>query len=193
MSTAILPPTGSAPAATPAWIRRLFSCWNWKCALLSATARSIVYLIAMTRTGSQGKLGVVLVEMAYVTLTAGLYAGMQQMALRMRSKLAGNLIVVLGVPGLSQALDWLVHLATGAPIPHRALWSVCMFTLLSASYHLHIMRRGAFLTGHGEHSLLDDFKRIPLLTLGFVLWPLKTAAQMMSKRREQSVGAEAVA
>ena len=39
-------------------------------ALLSATARSIVYLIAMTRAGSQGKLGVVLVEMAYVTLTA---------------------------------------------------------------------------------------------------------------------------
>ncbi len=193
MSTAILTPTAPAPAATPAWIRRLFSCWNWKCALLSATARSIVYLIVMMRAGSHGKLGVVLVEMAYVTLTAGLYAGMQQMALRARSQMLGNLIVVVGVPGLSQALDWLVHIATGAPIPHRALWSVCVFSLLSASYHLHIMRRGAFLTGHGEHSLLDDFKRIPLLTLGFILSPFKTLWQMLSKRREQTVQAEAVA
>jgi hypothetical protein len=188
MSTATL-----TPVATSTWIHRLFSCWNWKCALLSATARSIVYLIAMTRAGSQGKLGVVLVEMAYVTLTAGLYAGIQQMALRMRRQLMGNLIVVVGVPGLSQALDWLVHLATGAPIPHRALWSVCVFALLSASYHLHIMRRGAFLTGKGEHSLLDDFKRIPLLTLGFVLWPFKAMAERMSKRRVQAVQAEAIA
>jgi hypothetical protein len=160
---------------------------------LSATARSIVYLIAMSRPGTHGRLAVVLVEMAYVTLTAGLYAGMQQMALRLRSHSLGNIIVVFGVPGLSQFLDYLVHLATGAPIPHRALWSVCVFTLLSASFHLHIMRRGAFLTGHGGHSLVDDFKRVPRLTLGFVLWPFRAIAAQAGARRNRALGAKAVA
>lgn len=193
MSTATLRPAALPSSSNPVWVRRLFSCWNWKCALLSATARSFVYLIAMSRTHSHGRLGVVLVEMAYVTLTAGLYAGMQQMALRMRSQLAGNLIVVLGVPGLSQIFDWLVHIAVHAPIPHRALWSICVFTLLSASYHLHIMRRGIFLTGQGGHTLLDDFKSIPRLTLGFILWPCKIVAQRVFKRRRHAVSAQAVA
>lgn len=86
--------------------------WNWKCALMSATARSLVYLAAMTHTGLHGTLPVVLVEVGYVTLTAGVYAGLQQNALRIRSRLLGNLIVVLGVPGLAQVLDWFTHRLT---------------------------------------------------------------------------------
>lgn len=38
--------------------RQASSCWNWKCALLSATARSLVYVGAMTRTGLHGSLTV---------------------------------------------------------------------------------------------------------------------------------------
>ena len=95
-------------------------CWNWKCALLSATARSLVYLAAMARTGNHGRLAVVLVEVGYVTLTAGLYAGMQQKALSFRSKLLGNLTIGFGVPALAQLFDWLIHHAAGAVAPPRA-------------------------------------------------------------------------
>ena len=137
---------------------------------MSATARSIVYLIAMTRTGVPGRFAVVLVEIGYVTLTAGLYAGMQQKALGLRSRLLGNLIVVLGVPGLAQALDWLAHRVTGAAASGRATLAVCIFAALSALFHLHVMRNGAFLTGHGR-SLFDDFRRIPRLVGGFLLRP----------------------
>lgn len=56
------------------------ACWNWKCALLSASARSLVYLAALARSGSHSRLGLVAVEMVYVILTAGIYAGMQQRA-----------------------------------------------------------------------------------------------------------------
>jgi hypothetical protein len=139
---------------------------------MSATARSIVYLAAMARTGLRGGLAVVLVEMAYVTLTAGLYAGLQQKALGFRSKTLGNLAVVVGVPGISQWFDWLTHHATGATAPARATLSVCVFALISALFHLHVMRRGAFLTGHSGRSLLEDFRRIPRLTLGFILMPV---------------------
>src|SRR5271165_39974 len=109
----ILDHTGMTPARSP-FLAQAFACWNWKCALLSATARSAVYLAAIVRVGQTGPglsggLSIVLVEMAYVTLTAGLYAGMQQRALSFRSRLLGNLTVVFGVPGLAQVLDWLTH------------------------------------------------------------------------------------
>jgi hypothetical protein len=148
-----------------------FSCWNWKCALLSATARSIVYMVALSRTSHHGSLSIVLVEMAYVTLTAGLYAGMQQKALGLRNRLLGNAIVVLCVPGLAQFLDWLAHRVAGAAVPNRAILTVCAFTLVSALFHLHVMRRGAFLTNHHGRSLIEDFRRMPRLVLGFVIAP----------------------
>jgi hypothetical protein len=153
-------------------VQRLLRCWNWKCALLSATARSIIYLSAMLRSDSHGGLAVVLVEMAYVTLTAGLYAGMQQQALGFRSRLLGNLAIVAGVPGLSLLLDYLAHIAVGAPAPAKATLAVCIFALLSALFHLHVMRRGAFLTGHSGRTLTDDFRRMPLLIAGFASAPV---------------------
>ena len=150
---------------------QVLACWNWKCALLSATARSLVYLVAMARTGIRGSLAVVLVEVAYVTLTAGIYAGMQQKALGLRSRLLGNFLIVVGVPGLSLALDWLTHRVMGAPAPARATLAVCFFAALSALFHLHVMRNGAFLSGQGR-SLFNDFRRMPRLIATFVLKPV---------------------
>jgi len=160
------------PAGRSPILARAIACWNWKCALLSASARSIVYLVAMTRSESRESLWVVLVEMVYVTLTAGLYAGMQQRALGFRSRLLGNLTIAFGVPWLSLILDWLTHRAAGAVAPAKATLFVCVFATVSALFHLHVMRRGAFLTGHLGRSLLDDFRRMPRLFAGFVIAPV---------------------
>jgi hypothetical protein len=153
------------------FLERALTCWNWKCALLSATARSIVYLAAMAHTGLRGSLAIAGVEMAYVVLTAGLYAGLQQKALSLRSHTLGNLAVVLAVPGLSQLLDWVAHWAAGAPAPARATLSVCVFAAISALFHLHVMRRGVFLTGRTGHSLAEDFRRMPRLITEFAQRP----------------------
>ncbi|MGO9775147.1 MAG: hypothetical protein ACLQGT_04575 [Terracidiphilus sp.] len=166
------------------------SCWNWKCALLSAAARSIVYVVALSHTGRHGGLSIVLVEMAYVTLTAGIYAGMQQKALSLRNRLAGNLIVVLCVPGLAQLLDWLAHRVVGAAVPNRTILAVCIFTLVSALFHLHVMRRGVFLTNHRGRSLIEDFRRMPRLIAGFVAAPvifLSSLAARMNNAAEADV------
>jgi hypothetical protein len=151
---------------------RASACWNWKCALLSAGARSAVYVAALARSRSHGGIAIVAVEIAYVTATAGLYAGMQQRALGLRSRLLGNLVVVLAVPGLAQALDWIAHRALGATPPSRATVVVCVFTLISALFHLHVMRRGVFLTGSAGRTLLNDFRRMPRLVLGFLMLPV---------------------
>lgn len=162
------------------------ACWNWKCALMSAVVRSLVYLSAMAHSRLQSGVAVVLVEMVYVTATAGLYAGLQQRALALRSRLLGNLAVVVGVPGLAQALDWLAHRAVGPSAPLRATISVCVFTLFSALFHLHVMRRGVFLTGSAGRSLADDFRRMPQMVAGFVLWPVSmlTAANARFRAAE---------
>lgn len=174
------------PASRSPILARAIACWNWKCALLSATARSLVYLAAMARGwhehgGLKSGLAVAVVEMAYVTLTAGLYAGMQQRALSLRSRLLGNLTVVIGVPGLSQVLDWLTHRAAGAPAPGKATLAVCVFAAVSALFHLHVMRRGAFLTGHLGRSLLDDFRLMPGLIAGFVTAPVVLVGALVSR------------
>jgi len=138
---------------------------------MSATARSLVYLAAMAHTGQRGGFSVVVVEMIYVTVTAGIYAGLQQKALGFRSRLLGNLTIVCGVPMLAQILDWLTHRAVGAAAPEKATLAVCVFAIASALFHLYVMRHGAFLTGHTSRSLLDDFRRMPRLIAGFVLAP----------------------
>jgi len=158
------------PVKRPSLPAQVVSCWNWKCALLSAAARSLVYLAALARSGPHGQISIILVEVAYVTLTAGIYAGMQQKALRIRSRLLGNCIVAGGVPALAQAIDWLAHRAAGGAAPFRATLAVSIFAGVSAIFHLFVMRRGVFLTGQGR-SLADDFRRMPRLIAGFVIAP----------------------
>lgn len=157
------------------------ACWNWKCAILSATARSIVYLAAMARNGTRGGLSIVLVEIAYVTLTAGLYAGMQQRALSIRSRLLGNFAIALGVPCMAQILDWLAHRAAGAAVPGKATLAVSVFAIVSALFHLHVMRRGVFLTGRGGRSFADDFRRIPRLVVAFIAAPVVLLSAMAGR------------
>jgi hypothetical protein len=149
--------------------------------LLSAVARSLVYLATMMRAGAHGRLAVVLVEMGYVTLTAGIYAGMQQKALRVRPRLVGSAIVVVGVPGLAQLFDLLAHHATGAVAPPRATLSVCVFALISALFHLHVMRHGAFLTGSVGRSLAEDFRAMPRLVAGFAARPFVMVRSLQSR------------
>jgi hypothetical protein len=151
---------------------RALACWNWKCALLSATARSVVYVAAMAHSNPRGGLAVVAVELIYVSLTAGLYAGLQQRALGFRSRLLGNLTVVVAVPGFAQLLDWFAHRAAHAAVPGRAITAVCVFSLISAIFHLHVMRRGVFITGSTGQTLAADFRRMPMLVAEFLLRPV---------------------
>jgi len=178
------------PTLRKAPFAQALSCWNWKCALLSATARSLAYLSAMMHSHAAGRFAVVLVEMIYVTLTAGLYAGLQQKALGLRSRLLGNLAIAGAVPACAQVIDWLIHRLTGAAAPAKATLAVCFFTAVSALFHLYVMRRGVFLTGRGQ-SLSSDFQRVPRLIVGFVLRPFAIFSPLSLRlmRRIQSEAA----
>jgi hypothetical protein len=146
-----------------------------------------MYVAAMAHSGSHNRLAVVVVELIYVTLTAGFYAGLQQKALALRSRMLGNLVIAGAVPAFSQALDWLAHRITSAGAPPRATFAVCVFTLISALFHLYVMRRGVFLTGRGS-ALVEDLRRVPRLIAGFVL---RLLALPISLRGVRRIGSEA--
>jgi hypothetical protein len=74
-------------------------------------------------------------------------------------------------------------------VPARATFAVCIFAVVSAFFHLHVMRRGVFLTGHCGHSLLEDFRRIPRLTAGFVLSPFAILSMTVA-RLLRGIGSE---
>ncbi len=112
------------------------------------------------------------VEVVYVTITAGLYAALQQKALGYRSHVLGDFMIVITIPTLAQALDCLAHRIVGGSAPGRATLAVCVFTGVSALFHLYVMRRGTFLSGIGGRTLLDDFRQMPRLVLGFLAQPL---------------------
>jgi hypothetical protein len=169
---------------------RAFAFWNWKCALMSATARSLVYLAALARSGPHGRLSIVLVEIAYVALTAGVFAGLQQSALALRPQILGSLTIVFAVPALAQFVDWFAHRVAGAPVPFRATIAVSVFACVSALFHLHVMRRGVFLSGQGR-SLGDDFRRIPRLVLSFVTAPASLFSSLAG-RTDSAAESEAV-
>ena len=156
---------------------------------MSATARSLVYLAALARSRPHGRVSIILVEIAYVGLTAGIYAGLQQRALGFRSRLLGNLAIALGVPGLAQVIDWLTHRFVGAPVPTRVMVAASVFACVSALFHLYVMRRGVFLSGQGR-SLGGDFRRIPRLIAGFVATPV-TLAISLAGRSETAAESEA--
>jgi hypothetical protein len=179
-------PSGQTPLRA-----QLLACWNWKCALMSATARSLVYLAALARSRPHGRLSIILVEVAYSALTAGIYAGLQQRALAFRSRAFGNLTIALGVPALAQAIDWLAHRFIGAPVPLRAMVSVTIFAFVSGLFNLYVMRRGVFLSGRG-HSLGGDFRRIPRLLLGFVIFPVTSLISLAGRSNEAAAESEAV-
>jgi len=126
-------------------------------------------------------MAIVLVELAYVTFTSGIYAGLQQRALGLRPRALGNFVVALGVPALAQSFDWLVHRAAGPAVAPRATFAVCIFTFTSALFHLHVMRNGAFLTGGQGRSLIDDFRRMPRLVAGFIVLPVACISARMQQ------------
>ncbi|HTB95428.1 MAG TPA: hypothetical protein VK716_00345 [Terracidiphilus sp.] len=154
--------------------------------MLSALVRSAVYLVAMATLHHRNRLVIVLVELAYVTATAGVYAGAQQRALQIRSRAMGNLVIAFVVPGLAQFLDYFVHQCFGAAAPARATLAACIFTLVSALFHLHVMRRGVFLTGHRSRTLAEDFRNMSVLLMGFLRQPLVLVAGGVHAREAES-------
>lgn len=166
--------------------RNLVACWNWKSAILSSCIRSTVYLLSARHHGLASGMYAVVAEICYVGVTAGIYSAMQQAALPVRPRWLSSLLIVVGVPCLSQTVECCIHFLLGTPNLKAATLSIMSFAFFSAAFHLHIMRQGALIVGKDGRPFTDDLRRIPSLVLSFLLIPARNITELERQTLKRS-------
>ncbi len=166
----------------------LLACWNWKSAILSGVIRSATYFILVARQGHHAGLRSAAVEAVYVALTAGIYSGLQQRAMRLEPRRLANLTILAAVPLSAQLIDFLVQRAAHTPGLATATIGMVGWGLLSASFHLHLMRNGAMLVGAEGRSFGNDLKRIPRLVGTFVASPVLACREWLGPAGAEAEG-----
>jgi hypothetical protein len=148
----------------------LFRRWNWKAAVFSAILCGTIFFFANLSAGLEGALGAMGAEFLLRSVTAGFYGAITQAYRRVEPAWSAALFTMLMLPLLNHSAELVLHWLRGTPrLGTSILASVC-FTILSTSFNLHIMRRGAFITGEpGQGTLLADLSRMPRLVASFLL------------------------
>jgi hypothetical protein len=97
---------------------------------------------------------------------------MQQRAMEIQPRWLSNLTILAAVPLFAQVIDFMVQSAAHTPGLKTATIGMVCWALLSASFHLHLMRNGAMLVGEEARSFGNDLKRIPWLVGTFCAAPV---------------------
>ncbi len=142
--------------------------WNYKSAVMSALCRAPLFFTANLTAGLDAATAAFVTELCFRLVTAGFYGGVTQAFRRVEPALHGTIGALIVVPGVAHTLEWLVHWWRGTPELAASIGASVVFTVLSTSFNLFAMRRGALIVGGGSDSLLTDLRRIPRLMLSFI-------------------------
>ena len=165
--------------------------WNWKVALLTAVLRGLACALALRHMELHARRHFSLVEAAFVLFTCGSFSALQQQSLHIRREVMAWVVCVLAVPFTSLACDAGLHFWLDGRQTSQLGVPALIFTVISATFHWHMIRNGALLVGEESGSLSADLKRIPRLVGTYftvpVLWMVRTASAMA--RREEFLAA----
>lgn len=161
---------------SPAASRWLFAFthWNWKVALMTAVLRGSACVLALRHMEHHARNHFGLVEAAFVLLTCGVFSALQQQSLQIRSEALAWLACVIVIPFASLAIDAGLHFWLDGRDTRQLGLPGIIFTIVSATFHWHVIRNGALLIGEESHSLATDLKRIPRLTATYFAFPAVT-------------------
>jgi hypothetical protein len=167
--------------------------WNWKVAMLTAVLRGMACVWALRHVELHARQHFGAVEAAFVLLTCGSFSALQQQSLKIRTEALAWLACVIAVPLTSLSCDAALHFWLDGRNTKQLGVAALIFTVLSATFHWHMIRNGALLVGEESHSLSTDLKRIPKLAgtyfAGPVLWIWRAASAAM-RRDEVFAAAE---
>jgi hypothetical protein len=165
------PPVESAPTvgavfkqlATnpgPLLIRR----WNWKSAVLSSLLRAAIFFFTNLVAGWHAALGALLAELALRAATSGFYGAITEAFSEARPVWAAVAAAMVFLPLANHSLEFLVHWLRGTPKLGVSITASIIFTALSTSFNLYVMRHGVLTVGGESKSLREDMARLlPLL------------------------------
>ncbi len=149
-----------------------FTHWNWKVALMTAVLRGLVCVAALWHMEAHARNHFGVVEAAFVLLTCGFFSALQQQSLSIRSEWLAWFSCVVVVPLTSLGCDAGLHFWLDGRQTRQLGIAALVFTVLSATFHWHIIRNGALLVGEESHSFSTDLKRIPKLAASYFAWPV---------------------
>ena len=159
--------------------------WNWKVALMTAVLRGLACVAALRHMEVHARNHFGVVEAAFVLLTCGFFSALQQQALSIRSEWLAWFSCVVVVPLTSLDCDAGLHFWLDGRQTRQLGAAALVFTVLSATFHWHMIRNGALLVGDESHTLATDLKRIPRLTISYFTTPAMTlwraASALVSK------------
>lgn len=167
--------------------------WNWKVSLLTAILRGLACVWALRNLEHHTRNHFGLVEAAFVLATCGFFSALQQQSLRIRREMLAWLACVVVIPLSSLALDAGLHFWLDGRDTLQLGVAGIIFTLVSATFHWHLIRNGALLVGDHSSSLTADLKSIPRLTISYctapVLWVTRLAGSSGKEVAEESAAA----
>jgi len=159
--------------------------WNWKVALMTAVLRGLACVAALRHMEHHARNHFGVVEAGFVLLTCGFFSALQQQSLHLASEAWAWFCCVVVVPLGSLGIDAGLHFWLDGRDTRQLGVAGLIFTLVSATFHWHMIRNGALLVGEESHTLTTDLKRIPKLTATYfaapVLWTWKVASALVAK------------
>lgn len=160
--------------------------WNGKAALLSATFRGIIFLVASIKSHHAGRSSGVMAEMLFGALSAGFFGTLTQWLRFAKPQWVAGLLLAGIFPLLFQMIDLSFHAILGTQVFRAGMISSAVFTAFAAAFNLYIMRRGAMLVGEEGRPFLQDMSAMPRLVVLFVvdgvLSPWRFAVEIVSRR-----------
>lgn len=134
-----------------------------------------------------------IVEAAFVLLTCGFFSALQQQSLALRPELLAWLSCVVVVPLTSLSCDAALHFWLDGRDTRQLGVAGVLFTLVSATFHWHMIRNGALLVGRESQSFGSDLRRIPRLIGTYFAAPIvrlrKSLLAVAAEDAEESVAA----
>ncbi len=165
-------------ASTPRspWLFALIH-WNWKVALMTAVLRGSACVLALRHMEHHARNHFGLVEAAFVLLTCGFFSALQQQSLAIPAEWLAWFTCVIVIPLTSLGIDGGLHFWLDGRDTRQLGLAGLIFTVVSATFHWHIIRNGALLIGDESHTFATDLKRIPRLAISYFTDPAVTVAR----------------
>lgn len=142
--------------------------WNWKSAVTSSLTRGGIFFTANLSAGLDAAIGALITEFTFRTLTSGFYGALIQAFRRAEPAWTAVVATMIILPLCNHSLEFVVHWSRGTPKLARSIVASVCFTIISTTFNLYAMRKGALVVGADSRSLWWDMKQMPRLILSFV-------------------------
>jgi hypothetical protein len=144
--------------------RLLIERWNWKAAVLSSVLRAAIFFFTNLVAGWRAAVGALLAELALRAATSGFYGAITEAFSEARPAWAATAAALIVLPLANHSLEFLVHWLRGTPKLGMSITASVIFTALSTSFNLYVMRHGVLTVGGRSKSLREDLALLlPLL------------------------------